>query len=109
MTEIPEGDYERGKQIFKTRCLMCHVVDSDKAKSGPSLNGIFGRKAGTVKGYDYSNANKNANIVWTKETMFDYLANPKKYMPGSKMIFAGLKKVEDRADLIRYIEVESSK
>ncbi|VDM40930.1 unnamed protein product [Toxocara canis] len=107
--EMPDGDYERGKKIFKARCLMCHVIDSDAMKTGPSLYKIFGRKAGTVKGYDYSSANKNANIVWTKEILFDYLANPKKYLPGSKMIFAGLKKAEDRADVIKYMEVESSK
>ncbi|VDK71410.1 unnamed protein product [Anisakis simplex] len=61
--EIPEGDYERGKKVFKMRCLMCHVVNSDVQKTGPPLRNIFGRKAGTVVGYDYSAANKLAVML----------------------------------------------
>lgn len=56
---IPEGDYEKGKKVFKQRCLQCHVVDSMAAKTGPTLHGIIGRKSGTVPGYDYTTANKN--------------------------------------------------
>lgn len=106
---IPEGDYEKGKKIFKQRCLQCHVVDSLSSKTGPSLNGVMGRKSGQAAGYDYSAANKNKGVIWTKETMFEYLLNPKKYIPGTKMVFAGLKKADERADLIKYIEVESAK
>ncbi|VDN56350.1 unnamed protein product [Dracunculus medinensis] len=106
---IPEGDYEKGKKVFKQRCLQCHVVDSMAAKTGPTLHGIIGRKSGTVPGYDYTTANKNKGVIWTRETLFEYLLNPKKYIPGTKMVFAGLKKPEERADLIKYLEVESAK
>ncbi|KAI3411920.1 hypothetical protein GPALN_001978 [Globodera pallida] len=106
---IPEGDYEKGKKIFKSRCLQCHVIESTATKTGPTLKGIWGRKSGSVPGYDYSAANKSKGVVWSKETLFDYLLNPKKYIPGTKMVFAGLKKADERADLIKYIEVESQK
>uniref|UniRef100_A0AC35EU47 Cytochrome c domain-containing protein n=1 Tax=Panagrolaimus sp. PS1159 TaxID=55785 RepID=A0AC35EU47_9BILA len=109
MAAIPEGDYEKGKKIFKQRCLQCHVVDSTATKTGPTLNGVIGRKSGTVPGFDYSPANKSKGVVWTRETLFEYLLNPKKYIPGTKMVFAGLKKADERADLIKYIEVEAAK
>ncbi|CAD6196889.1 unnamed protein product [Caenorhabditis auriculariae] len=66
-------------------------------------------KSGTVEGFDYSAANKNKGVTWSRETLFEYLLNPKKYIPGTKMVFAGLKKADERADLIKYIEVESAK
>lgn len=56
---IPEGDYEKGKKIFKQRCLQCHVIESMSTKTGPTLNGVIGRKSGQVAGFDYSAANKN--------------------------------------------------
>lgn len=59
MPDIPEGDYEKGKKIFKQRCLQCHHVDSNATKTGPTLNGVMNRKSGSVPGYDYSAANKN--------------------------------------------------
>ncbi|KAI1725150.1 cytochrome c domain-containing protein [Ditylenchus destructor] len=109
MANIPEGDYEKGKKLFKARCFQCHVVDTNQTKTGPTLKGVINRKSGSVEGFDYSAANKNKGVVWTRETLFDYLLNPKKYIPGTKMIFAGLKKETDRADLIKYIEEECKK
>ncbi|MFH4980941.1 hypothetical protein AB6A40_007650 [Gnathostoma spinigerum] len=109
MSAVPEGDYERGKTIFKQRCLMCHLINSKANKTGPTLHGIFGKRTGSVEDYNYTSANKAKGIVWTKQTMFDYLADPKKYIPGTKMVFAGLKKEKDRADLIAYMEVEAQK
>ncbi|WKY13936.1 hypothetical protein Q1695_004626 [Nippostrongylus brasiliensis] len=106
---IPEGDYEKGKKIFKQRCSQCHVIDSMAMKTGPSLNGLIGRTSGSVAGFDYSDANKNKGVVWSRETLFEYLADPKKYIPGTKMVFAGIKKPNERADLIKYIEVEGAK
>ncbi|KAL7078002.1 hypothetical protein ACQ4LE_002606 [Meloidogyne hapla] len=107
--DIPAGDYEKGKKLFKSRCFQCHVIDSDAAKTGPTLKGVIGRKSGSVPGFDYSAANKNKGVVWSRETLFEYLLNPKKYIPGTKMIFAGLKKADERADLIKFIEEECKK
>jgi cytochrome c len=68
------------------------------------LGGIFGRHTGSAEGYSYSKANKDKNIVWGEETLYEYLLNPKKYIPGTKMVFAGLKKEQDRADIIAYLK-----
>ena len=106
---IPEGDYEKGKKLFKQRCAQCHVVDSKVSKVGPTLNGLIGRTSGQETGFDYSIANKKKNVVWTRETLFNYLLDPKKYIPGTKMAFSGLKKADERADIIKYIEVEAAK
>ncbi|KAI6211655.1 Ribosomal L18ae protein [Aphelenchoides besseyi] len=106
---IPEGDYEKGKKVFKMRCAQCHEISSTATKTGPTLNGVVGRKSGQVPGFDYSAANKNKGVTWTRETLFDYLKDPKKYIPGTKMVFAGLKKEQERADLIKFIEVEGGK
>ena len=71
---------------------------------GPGLKGLFGRVSGTTEGFAYSAANKNKGVNWGEETLYDYLLNPKKYIPGTKMVFAGLKKPQDRADLIAYLK-----
>ncbi|VDM37647.1 unnamed protein product [Toxocara canis] len=107
---IPEGDYENGKRIFKYRCQQCHAIDSTKCtKAGPGLHGIVGRKSGTISGYVYSTAIKNKGLKWSRETLFEYLKDPRRYIPGTKMFFVGLKKAQDRADVIKYIEVECAK
>ncbi|KAH7728897.1 CBN-CYC-2.2 protein [Aphelenchoides avenae] len=107
--KIPEGDYEKGKKVFKQRCSQCHLIDSTATKTGPTLSGVWDRKSGQVAGFDYSTANKNKGVTWNRESLFEYLKDPKKYIPGTKMVFAGLKKADERADLIKYIEVESKK
>ena len=71
---------------------------------GPNLGGLFGRTSGQVPGFAYSKANKEMAVEWKEETLYDYLLNPKKYIPGTKMVFAGLKKPEDRANLIAYLK-----
>ena len=71
---------------------------------GPNLNGLFGRKTGQAPGYSYSQANVSKGITWGEDTLFDYLENPKKYIPGTKMVFAGLKKEGERNDLIAYLK-----
>ena len=75
---------------------------------GQNLGGLFGRVSGTTEGFSYSAANKNKGVTWSEETLYDYLLNPKKYIPGTKMVFAGLKKPEDRANLIAFLK-ESTK
>lgn len=77
-------------------------------KQGPNLHGLFGRMAGTADGYSYSTANKTSGVVWGEDTLFEYLLAPKKYIKGTKMVFAGLKKGAERKDLIAYLKESTS-
>lgn len=97
------GDPVAGQKVFK-QCQTCHVNEPGKNKVGPTLWGIIGRTAGTVEGYNYSKANKESGIVWTEQAMFEYLENPRATIPGTKMTFAGLKKPEDRVNVIAYLQ-----
>ncbi len=92
---------EDGEKLFK-RCKACHTVTGVN-KIGPHLNGVVGRKAGTVEGYKYSPAMKEIGIVWDFENLDKYLENPRKFLPKGKMVFAGLKKPEQRKAVIDYI------
>ncbi|KAD2210647.1 hypothetical protein E3N88_41632 [Mikania micrantha] len=80
------------------------VVNKKDMHAGPNLNGLFGRQSGTTAGYSYSAANKTKAVTWEENTLYDYLLNPKKYIPGTKMVFPGLKKPQERADLIAYLK-----
>jgi cytochrome c len=97
------GNAAAGKLVF-AQCRTCHVTDAGVNKTGPSLNGIIGRAAGTVAGFNYSPANKNSGITWSKEKLFQYLEKPQRVVPQTKMIFAGLPDAQKRADLIAYLE-----
>jgi cytochrome c2 len=107
-----EGNAADGADVYK-KCRACHDVGPDaKNKVGPPLNGILGRQAGTIEGFNYSDANKQAGVkglVWTEEVMFKYLEAPLTFMPGTKMAFAGLKDAQDRRDLIAYLKQFSKK
>lgn len=98
------GDAAAGKKVFK-KCKACHVVEKEQNRTGPHLVNLFGRTAGTVEGYKkYSKAMKNSGIVWDEVTLDAYLTAPKKYLKGTRMAFAGLKKEADRADVIAYLK-----
>ena len=104
-----EGNAKNGAKLFKTRCDQCHTLkEGGGNKIGPSLWRLFGRKTGSVEGYAYTDANKQKGITWDEETLFTYLENPKKYIPGTKMAFGGLKKDKDRNDLITFLKAETS-
>lgn len=86
------------------RRTICDALQGGPHKQGPNLNGLFGRVAGTGAGYSYSTANRTSGVTWGEDTLFDYLLAPKKYIKGTKMVFAGLKKPAERKDLIAYLK-----
>jgi cytochrome c len=99
-------DAAAGEKVFAA-CRTCHVFDEGVNRVGPSLHKIVGRKSGSAPGYSYSDANKNSGIVWTPEVLFEYLKDPKAYVPGTKMAYPGVKDDQKRANLVAYLEAQS--
>ncbi|MDP3860238.1 MAG: c-type cytochrome, partial [Phaeovulum sp.] len=99
--QIAAADLAAGEKVW-LKCKACHRLDG-KNGVGPALNGIFGRVTGSVEGFKYSDANKNAHVTWTPEVMNDYLSNPKTYMPGNKMTFVGLPLEADRINVMAWL------
>src|SRR4051794_5022023 len=99
-----EGDPKDGEAVFKKNCAVCHTTEADKNKIGPSLHGIVGRHSATITGFQYSDAMKKADKTWDEQTLETYLANPREFVPNTKMIFPGLKSDKDRLNLIAFLK-----
>lgn len=101
------ADIDNGKMKF-AMCRSCHTIVPGGANlTGPNLHGVFGRKAGALENYKYSDSVKNAGFVWDAEHLDKWLAEPRTFLPGTKMTFAGLKAEKDRIDLIAFLKVET--
>ena len=97
-------DLAAGENSFK-KCLPCHTVgESAKNKIGPVLNGLDGRKSGTIEGFSYTDANKKSGIVWNEESFKEYIKDPRAKIPGTKMIFPGIKNEKEAGDLWAYLK-----
>ena len=102
---LADGDAVAGKAVFN-QCRACHQVGPEaKNGVGPVLNGIVGRKAGEVAGYNYSDANKGSGLTWDEATLKEYLTDPKAKVPGTKMIFPGIKRENQLENLIAFLKV----
>jgi cytochrome c len=91
-----------GEKVFR-QCKACHSLEAGKKGVGPSLSGLIGRQSGTVEGFAYSPAMKAANLTWNDENLTKYIADPKGFVAGNKMAFAGIKKEEDLKNLLAYL------
>ena len=98
------GDVAAGQASFR-KCMPCHDIgEHAKNKVGPELNGLDGRHSGTATGYSYSNANKNSGIVWSEATFKEYIKDPKAKIPGTKMVFPGIKNEKEADDLWSFLQ-----
>lgn len=102
-----QADLENGERVFR-RCAACHTLpEGARNLVGPNLHGVFGREAGTVEGFRYSDAVQNADFEWTPDRLEEWLANPREFLPGNRMAFPGLRDEQDRHDVIAYLAVET--
>jgi cytochrome c len=98
------GDVAAGQVVFK-KCQACHAIgEGARNRVGPELNGIDGRHSGSAPGYNYSSANKNSGIVWNEATFKEYIKDPREKIPGTKMIFPGIKNEKQADDLWSYLK-----
>ena len=100
---LAQGDAEAGEKVFN-KCKACHVADEPQNRVGPHLVALFGRQAGSVEGFKYSDAMKESGVTWDEETIAEYIADPRGYIKGNRMAFVGLKDEEEIADLIAYLK-----
>lgn len=107
-TEVDAEINAAGRRLFQQRCSACHVATAEQNRAGPHLVGMFGRTAGTVAGFDYSDAMTNSGVVWTDESLAAYLTAPRTYIPGNRMAFAGLARPEDIENLLDYLRAATA-
>jgi cytochrome c len=104
-----EADYEAGRRVFN-QCRSCHTIEADGPnRIGPNLHGVFGRQAGSVEGFNYSEAVKGASFTWDAAQLDQWLQAPQSFLPGNRMAFAGVRDETQRRDLIAYIEVAGAR
>jgi cytochrome c len=96
-----KGDPSSGEQVY-ARCMACHALTENRI--GPKHCGVFGRRAGTVAGFDYSPALRRSKIVWNEKSLDAFLINPMKYVPGTAMAYAGVPDAKERADVIAWLK-----
>lgn len=103
------ANYDNGKRVYRL-CVSCHLLTKEGGhRVGPNLHGIIGRDAGTSDGFRFSRAVIESGIVWTPEKIDEWLSNPRSFLPGNRMSFSGVRKPQDRQDVIAYIMYESTK
>ena len=100
------GDAQRGRELYESRCIACHSLDANRV--GPMHRGVYGRKAGSVPDYNYSAGVRASTVIWTEETLDQWLTGPRTFIPGAKMTFH-LSQKTDRDDVIAYLKQESGK
>ncbi len=99
------GNEARGERLFNQQCKACHTLDKDGARSvGPNLHGLIGRKAGATEGFSSSDAMKSSGIVWDDKTLVEYLKDPKGRVPGTKMVYVGLRQEAQQADMVAFLK-----
>ena len=98
------ADADRGEMLYGSRCGACHSLDRNRI--GPMHRGVFGREAGTATDFDYSDALQDSTVVWDEASLDTWLANPQAFIPGQKMFFS-LRKADERADIIAFLQRES--
>ena len=108
VTSAQAQDVGAGERLFKRHCGICHIAEKDSTRrlQGPNLFGLIGRKAGTIEGFRYSEANKSSGIVWSAETLDPYLADPREVIKGTTMAFVGVKKPDERKAIIEYLAAQ---
>lgn len=102
-TSHAAGDPKRGAATFAQDCAVCHSTMKGKNKMGPSLFAVVGRKAGSMADFVYSESMKQSEIIWTPEKLDAYITNPKQFVPGDKMSFSGIAEVQEREDIIAFL------
>jgi len=106
---LARADSAAGEKVFKSRCANCHSLTSGLSTIAPDLTGVVGRKAGSLKDFQYTPALRNADYVWTAAKLQQWLASPHNVVPETEMTFSGLKSEQERADVVEFLEQRTPK